>query len=420
VAGGGGLGLYPPPTVASNSPARAQPLARLALHTSRASKMPKVPAQPQGKRWCFTIHCNGMDGVTAQVLLDAMEAPEWGVYGGGQVERAPTTGALHLQGFCVFPTNKRLSALKQLHNTAHWELMRGTLEQSEAYCSKVDTREPGTHPRNWGDRPVTVGQGRRTDLATAVEALRAATGGLGERLRAAAAAAPEAYVKFHRGLEALAKVEAPVPVYNWPAPRVWQFALLEALAAPADDRHIMWFTDVQGAAGKSTFVRKYLSDHPAGAIVLHGKLADMAHAYNGERVVFFDVSRTQAEHMDHLYSFAESLKNGVFFSGKYEGGMKTFPAPHVVFFANQDPEMNKWSADRLVYKKLEAPDWAVVVPAPELPPLMGAPLELVPEPWGDGYIVDDGVVHAIPGAHPVAAQVPLPYTLVDLSQDDEY
>lgn len=383
-----GVGRLPPPTVASNSLCRARsPPSPPSLHTFSAFKMPKVPSQPQGKRWCFTIHCIGMDGATAQALLDAMGPPAWGVYGGGQVERAPTTGALHVQGFCVFATNKRLSALKQLHATAHWELMRGTLEQSEAYCSKEDTREPGTYPRTWGERPVTVGQGRRTDLATAVEALRAATGGLGERLRAAAAAAPEAYVKFHRGLEALAKVEAPVPHYNWPAPRVWQFALQEALAAPPDDRHIMWFTDVQGAAGKSTFVRKYLSDHPSGAIVLHGKLADMAHAYNGERVVFFDVSRTQADHMDHLYSFAESLKNGVFFSGKYEGGMKTFAAPHVVFFANQDPEPNKWSADRLVYKKLEAPDWAA------LPALPALPLPVAPPP------------------------VMLPHTPVDLGED---
>lgn len=324
--------------------------------------MPKIPSAPQGKRWCFTIHFPSGDVAAAQAALAALAPPAWGDYGGAQIERAPSTGALHLQGFCVFPTNKRLSALKQLHSTAHWELMRGTLEQSEAYCSKDDTREPGTAPRTWGERPVTVGQGRRTDLSVAVDALRGAVGGLGERLRAAAAAAPEAYVKFHRGLEALAKVEAPVPHYNWPAPRVWQARLVDDLAGVPDDRHIMWFTDVPGAAGKSTFVRKYLSDHPSGAIVLHGKLADMAHAYNGERVVFFDVSRTQAEHMDHLYSFAESLKNGVFFSGKYEGGMKTFAPPHVVFFANQDPEMTKWSADRVIYKRLEPEDCVIAGP----------------------------------------------------------
>jgi len=358
--------------------------------------MPKVVSAPQGKRWCFTIQCPGGDGADAQTLLDALDAPEWGCYGGGQVERAPTTGQLHLQGFCVFPTNKRLSALKLLHATAHWELMRGSLEQSEAYCEKEATREPGTHPRRWGDRPVTVGQGRRTDLSVAVEALREAVGGLGERLRAAAAAAPEAFVKFHRGLEALAKVEAPVPHYNWPAPRVWQARLVQDLDSTPDDRHIMWFTDVPGAAGKSTFVRKYLSDHPSGAIVLHGKLADMAHAYNGERVVFFDVSRTQAEHMDHLYSFAESLKNGVFFSGKYEGGMKTFSPPHVVFFANQDPEMTKWSGDRVIYKRLEPEDSVVAQPAEE----------------GEG-----GAGAGAADSPDLVLYSPIPYTLEDLGSE---
>lgn len=324
--------------------------------------MPKVPTAPQGKRWCFTIHCADGDAEAAQAFLESLQAPAWGVYGGGQVERAPTTGALHIQGFCLFATNKRLSALKQLHSTAHWELMRGSVEDNEEYCSKEETREPGTEPRVWGSKPVTVGQGKRTDLAAAVEALRGAGGGLSARLRAAADAAPEAFVKFHRGLEALARLEAPVPAYEWAVPRVWQSALMVDLAAVPDDRHIMWFTDVPGAAGKSTFVRRYMTEHPGGAIVLHGKLADMAHAYNGERVVFFDVSRTQAEHMDHLYSFAESLKNGFFFSGKYEGGMKTFAAPHVVFFANQDPENGKWSQDRLVYKRLEPEDCLADLP----------------------------------------------------------
>lgn len=313
-----------------------------------------MASPPQGKRWCFTIHASG-DEEAVEVLAASME---WGVYGGNQLEVCPETGRIHIQGFVVFATNQRLSALKKLHPTAHFELMRGKLEDSEKYCSKEDTRKPGTEPRVWGDRPVNR-QGERSDLDEAVAALRDATGGLQERLRAAAAVSGVAYVKFHRGLEALARLEAPVPVYSWPAARVWQAALLVELANPADDRTILWYTDVVGGAGKSCFVRKYLTDNPGAAIVLHGKLADMAHAYNGERVVFFDVSRTQAEHMDHLYSFAESLKNGLFFSGKYEGGMKAFTPPHVVFFANQDPDTTKWSADRLVYRRLEAADLAV-------------------------------------------------------------
>jgi len=37
-----------------------------------------------------------------------------------------------------------------------------------------------------------------------------------------------------------------------------------------------------------------------------------------------DLSRTQADKIDHIYSLVESFKNGRIFSPKYEGISKTF------------------------------------------------------------------------------------------------
>jgi len=317
-------------------------------------------AAAQGRKWVFTIHA-ALAAVEPElrVLFESLNSPKWGEYGGAQLERAPETHRLHIQGFCVFATNQRFQSMKKVHGTAHWELMRGKLDDSERYCSKADTREPGTESRVWGVRPVSK-QGARTDLSDAVATLRGSTGGLTQRMRALAADHPLEFVKYHRGFEALARLETPVLTYTWAQPRRWQLELLGTLGAQPDDRHILWFTDTTGGAGKSSVVRKYLSDFPGTAICLTGKLADMAYAYNGERVVFFDVSRTQSEHMDHLYSFAETLKNGNYLSTKYESCMKTFQPPHVVFFANMDPAAGKWSDDRLVLKRL---DWQDILPA---------------------------------------------------------
>jgi len=115
-------------------------------------------------------------------------------------------------------------------------------------------------------------------------------------------------------------------------------------------RKIIWYVDTQGAAGKSTLVR-HLCTRGEG-IVLEGKVADMAYAYNGQRIVFFDVSRTQVEYMDHLYSFAEKLKDGMVTSPKYESQTKFFPTPHVVFMANISPDTMKWSGDRYDIREL--------------------------------------------------------------------
>lgn len=319
----------------------------------------------QGKRWVFTLNVGGPlpDGPEdlrerisqeREALWASLDSPLWGVYGGAQQEVAPTTGMLHYQGFCVFAVNKRVSALKKVHATAHWELMKGKLEDSERYCSKDETRLEGTLPKTWGTRPTNE-QGKRSDLEDAIDALKACDGPPAKRIKAVARQFPAAYVKFHRGLESLAvqlAVRQPLPLPDW---RPWQAELAEILSAEPDNRTILWYTDGDGGAGKSTFTGYYVCNEDLDAVTLSGKVADMAYTYQGERVVFFDVSRTQAEHMDHLYSFAEHLKNGIIHSTKYTPILKTFKPPHVVFFSNGHPVAGKWSVDRVKEVVLSEP-----------------------------------------------------------------
>lgn len=42
----------------------------------------------------------------------------------------------HLQGFLVMPKTCRLSAMKKLHPTAHWEASKGSADQNRVYCTK--------------------------------------------------------------------------------------------------------------------------------------------------------------------------------------------------------------------------------------------------------------------------------------------
>ena len=115
----------------------------------------------------------------------------------------------------------------------------------------------------------------------------------------------------------------------------------------------MWTTGPRGPArthdnDNSHLVKHLIRNH--GATKLSGKVADMAYQYNSERIACFDVTRAQAGPggpSDHLYSFAEELKNGDIVSGKYVSCEKDFDAPHVVFFSNYLPDEGKWSKDRV-------------------------------------------------------------------------
>lgn len=76
------------------------------------------------RRWCFTWNNPG----------DAV--PDWACNYLCYAKEIGESGTPHWQGYCVFATVKRLSAMKKINNTIHWEIARGTTDDSINYCSK--------------------------------------------------------------------------------------------------------------------------------------------------------------------------------------------------------------------------------------------------------------------------------------------
>jgi len=285
----------------------------------------------QSRSWVFTLNNPTEDSVPVH------PKERYCVY---QLEAGSTP---HFQGYIELTAPCRLSAMKKWLPTAHFENRRGTPEEARAYCMKDETRlsPPVERGKFKGE------QGKRTDLAAVAEMVQD-----GATMKEVAAAHPEAYIKFNKGILALKNILKTLPRDEGFVPRTWQKEILDIVIQDANDREIVWIYDQVGNAGKSRFVRHLLMEH--GATQLAGKVADMAYQYDEEPVVCFDITRTQAGNMDHLYSFAEALKNGVIVSTKYETKMKVFKAPHVIFFSNSLPDMTAWSKDRYrVFKIVE-------------------------------------------------------------------
>ena len=61
-------------------------------------------------------------------------------------------------------------------------------------------------------------------------------------------------------------------------------------------------------------------------------------------VVLCDIPRTALGYIN--YGAIEQLKNGILYSGKYEGGVCIFPPPLVICVANEKPDLTALSVDR--------------------------------------------------------------------------
>lgn len=121
-----------------------------------------------------------------------------------QFELCPTTGRLHLQGYCELNPRspQRMSRVKAVLGapTAHLERRLGTAGQAVAYCTKDESRAPGPlagplwWPREWSPEKT---QGRRTDLDELLKAVQE-----GQGLRQVAEANPSVFVRYHKGIKA--------------------------------------------------------------------------------------------------------------------------------------------------------------------------------------------------------------------------
>lgn len=119
---------------------------------------------------------------------------------------------------------------------------------------------------------------------------------------------------------------------------------------PIFGRNVYWFWEPKGGWGKSILC-KYMIDHME-AFVCEGANNDILCGISkyieehGEcpPIIIFDIPRVNEGGVS--YQAIEKLKNGYFFSSKYESGMVRFNSPHVIVFANQGPDYNKLSRDR--------------------------------------------------------------------------
>lgn len=298
---------------------------------------------PRAGRWCFTIN-NYTDDIETQLHTFYDKSCSYLLYG----REVGESGTPHLQGYFVSSNRYRLNQLKTVPglHTAHLEIAIADHAKNIAYCSK------GGDIVTYGEIPISR-QGARTDLASLTDRMLA--GESVDTLRLV-----PSYIRYYRHLEdtverlrdeqETTRLQAMMAAVTL---RDWQSQLVTELLQEPHERRVYWYYDRDGNSGK-TFLSKYLVAMHGAIRFENGKSADIKYAYKRNRIVLFDFSRSQSDHIN--YEIIESIKNGTFFSTKYESRPRAYITPHVVVFSNSEPDRSKLSMDRWYIREIGGQD----------------------------------------------------------------
>ena len=256
-----------------------------------SDKVDKAKRNTRGTAWLLTWN-NYSDHEFHKIIAD--NCSQWAY----QIEEAPTTGKLHLQGAIYFKNSRWYDSLTKIFRGAHIERAR-KWHAIKNYCQKNPSRVEGP----W------INLLSKDELPPVPDPLEG--------------------IKLYK----------------------WQTEMISLLESDRDDRSIFWVFDKTGNMGKTVFC-KSLCINNSNYLYLSGKAKDMKYAvscFMKEKkeypwAVLFDFPRSSDGFIS--YQGIEEIKNGIFFSSKYESTQCIFPNPHVICFANFYPDKEMLSKDR--------------------------------------------------------------------------
>jgi len=131
----------------------------------------------------------------------------------------------------------------------------------------------------------------------------------------------------------------------------WQRSVMDTVEAPPHKREINWYWSREGGEGKTELCKYLVLNHKA--LIIGGKISDQKNCISEytkatgytPKLLIYSLTRSW-NHQASWYSGLEDVKDMLFYSGKYEGGMVCGANPHVFVFANTPPKQSMLSSDR--------------------------------------------------------------------------
>lgn len=238
-------------------------------------------------KWCFTLNNYEVDDILMLRIKFNRLCKKYIFQ-----EELGTEGTRHLQGCLSLKVKQRLNTMKDIDNRIHWEPTRN-VTAADAYCCKEETRNGDIFKK--------------------------------ERLE-----------PFKRTKSKFDEIK----------PRE---DIMEIISKEPDNRTINWIWSREGGVGK-TSTAAYLEQNYEGVCVANGKGADVKMSVINHlekenlNILIINVPRQAEGYVN--YGMLEEIKDGLIYSGKYEGGFANIEHPHIIVLANFEPEQMMMSEDR--------------------------------------------------------------------------
>jgi hypothetical protein len=311
------------------------------------------------KNWCFTAFNNieQYDDINNIIQRDKKTSIKYIIYQGEYTK----DDKKHIQGFIQLKDAKEMTFIKKIFNdnTLHLEKMKGTPIQASNYCKK--TEKDGELQRLFLDHK-TYGEldetttGTRTDLIDIKNRLIQ-----GETLNNIMIDTNDEKtlrncVQYNKTLRELqhniqqrTQRELVLEKYEsieWNKLQKQIISIIDTEKEINETRKINWIYDDEGNNGKTHLAKYYVAKGDTYYIT-GGKQADILYSYEGQSIIIYDLARTYADNIDHIYTTIENLKNGFYLSTKYNSEQRIYnKQPTILILANFKPDISKLSRDR--------------------------------------------------------------------------
>lgn len=212
-----------------------------------------------------------------------------------QCEVAPTTGTKHVQGYIEF--RERVRPASQLPKGIHWEKCK-SFEKAMEYCQKDSSRDPD----GWR------------------------------------------YV-----------FPQPIRTINFLEFFPWQREIYNIYRSEPDDRKIYWYWEANGGVGKTAFIKYMVATFDDCVYSCATRAADiLTVAETHYKMYLLNFTRDAANNGFSPWAALEQLKDGLVSDSKLKKKSRNiiFNAPHIIVFANWQPDVGHLSADRLTVRNI--------------------------------------------------------------------